>query len=861
LAEVYTVKKGDTLSAIAKKYNTTYQKLADYNDIPNPNYIQIGQKITIPGTSDTKPKTKSGTGSKVTINQFGLISDPDLNPDYRSCFVTWKWSNTHTENYKVMWYYDTGDSVWFVGNDGTTTYKQSTYSAPTNAKRVKVKIKPIAKTYEQKYTVKTKNKKTGKTTTTTKTKTVSYFTATWSSEKTYSFSNNKPEIPPAPTVEMDNYKLIADVNLSEAASDMLADHIHFEVAQDDQTIFGKGNAPISVRNATAHWTVTAGHKYKVRARAYRGSYRPDTDYCSEWSDFSSEVETIPAKPSGITTLKALSETSLYVAWDKESSATGYEIEYATEKSYLGASNASSTQTCESNKYTITGLESGYTYYVRYRATNSAGNSTWSSVKSVILGKVPAAPTTWSSTTTLVAGESLTLFWVHNAQDNSSQTYAQIEYKIEGGSTETKKIKNRTDEDEKDKTSSWPVDASILKSSAGKKFYWRVRTAGILKDSDGNYKYGEWSIQRVVEVYERPTLGLSLIDNYGSSLDTLESFPFNIVCNAGPKSQKPITYDIEITANQAYTGVDSVGNETNIAEGTVIFSKFYNSNEYTLIKEMSAFDVDLENNIEYKVHAIVSMDSGMTAEAKAEFYVSWEDEEYSPNAEIGINYDDCSATIRPFCKDEDDNLVENIALSIYRREFDGSFTEIMSGIGNSLSTFVFDMHPSLDYARYRIIAMSTKTGAVSYTDLPGYPVNEQCIIIQWSESWTEFNYDDENPQEAPPWSGSLIRLPYNIDVSEETEKDVTLVQYIGREHEVSYYGTQKSQTGTWNIEIERDDVDTLYELRRLSSYMGDVYVREPSGLGYWANIKVSISQKHRELTIPVTLTVTRVEGGA
>ena len=45
---VYIVKKGDTLSGIAKKYNTTYQSLAKYNNIKNPNLIFIGQKIKIP---------------------------------------------------------------------------------------------------------------------------------------------------------------------------------------------------------------------------------------------------------------------------------------------------------------------------------------------------------------------------------------------------------------------------------------------------------------------------------------------------------------------------------------------------------------------------------------------------------------------------------------------------------------------------------------------------------------------------------------------------------------------------------------------------------------------------------------------
>lgn len=46
--EFYTVKAGDTLSRIAENYGTTYQALAKYNNISNPNVIYVGQKIKIP---------------------------------------------------------------------------------------------------------------------------------------------------------------------------------------------------------------------------------------------------------------------------------------------------------------------------------------------------------------------------------------------------------------------------------------------------------------------------------------------------------------------------------------------------------------------------------------------------------------------------------------------------------------------------------------------------------------------------------------------------------------------------------------------------------------------------------------------
>lgn len=44
---IYIVKKGDTLSEIAKKYNTTYQKIAKDNNISNPNLIYPNQKLII----------------------------------------------------------------------------------------------------------------------------------------------------------------------------------------------------------------------------------------------------------------------------------------------------------------------------------------------------------------------------------------------------------------------------------------------------------------------------------------------------------------------------------------------------------------------------------------------------------------------------------------------------------------------------------------------------------------------------------------------------------------------------------------------------------------------------------------------
>lgn len=58
----YTIRSGDTLSAIAARYRTSVSKLASANGIKNPNLIVAGRKLVIPGTS-TPAKAPSGTSS------------------------------------------------------------------------------------------------------------------------------------------------------------------------------------------------------------------------------------------------------------------------------------------------------------------------------------------------------------------------------------------------------------------------------------------------------------------------------------------------------------------------------------------------------------------------------------------------------------------------------------------------------------------------------------------------------------------------------------------------------------------------------------------------------------------------------
>ena len=218
MAKTYTVKWGDTLSQIARDYNTTVNALVKLNNIADPDFIVVGQVLVISGE---KQAVKTSTSNKVTITTFGVQSGTD-----RTFYAAWTWDKSNTENYQVEWQYDTGDGVWFNGNTTTETYRQSTYSGPDNAKRIRFRVKPVSK----KRTV--NNKET------------SYWTASWSDFRYYSYSSLPPKTPPTPTINIDKNQLRITM---ENLGNLNAERIYFQIAKDG-AIYKSSSATINSTN-------------------------------------------------------------------------------------------------------------------------------------------------------------------------------------------------------------------------------------------------------------------------------------------------------------------------------------------------------------------------------------------------------------------------------------------------------------------------------------------------------------------------------------------------------------------------------------------------------------------------------------
>lgn len=66
----YTVQAGDTLAAIARRFNTTVEELVRLNNIANPNVLSLGQQLIVPAAGSTAPATgdtPSGQGQTYVV--------------------------------------------------------------------------------------------------------------------------------------------------------------------------------------------------------------------------------------------------------------------------------------------------------------------------------------------------------------------------------------------------------------------------------------------------------------------------------------------------------------------------------------------------------------------------------------------------------------------------------------------------------------------------------------------------------------------------------------------------------------------------------------------------------------------------
>lgn len=778
----------------------------------------------------------------------------------------WKFNTTKyqgVDHYELVFkYWVDSAKDWF---DASAQSKHMTYqyTAPNNASRVKLKVKPVPKDSNKKK----KNTK----------KKIYRWQGDWAGPMPpQGISVDNKELAPAdphdPKLRIEGNMLTAFIENYTDPNGTANTQIEFEIVKDGKELVSLAPADlvssVNLSMASIRIPVAYGSEYSARCRAVRNGYY------SEWTSYTSLDEGIATPPDTVKDIVSLTtlpdKKGVRIEWTPATGAKKYEIQYIQDKTQFGISSKTSSVTTEEGEGTVYILTDGFyddskdkEWFFRVRGVNDGGgtggngNGPWSPIKSIIVGEKPDVPTTWTFNTSVGIGDPIIFNWTHNTVDGSEQRQAEILLEINGEETTIpisgNKIKKHT----------FPTDGY----SDSTEILWKVRTLGAVDE------WSDYSVQRTVHIYAKPSVSLNMIqggDTFDvdttqpeyASTNQFERFPFKTRIVASPITQNILSYVFTIAPEESYETADPNGTTVYISKGSPILTKYVdNPGTNTIEFDVTPGDATFETGIRYKAMVTVAMSSGLTASASFAFSTLFESDLYDPDAQVIVKLDTLSAAIRPYCLDEWGDLVTSGALlSVYRRNYDGTLTLLQDKLPIGRNHSIPDPHPSLDYARYRIVAQSIETGEISYYDTPGYPILENSIVIQWDEAWSDYNYNDEDEQSEPAFAGSMVRLPYNVDVSDSSNPDISLISYIGRENPVSYYGTQKGYTASWRCDIPKEDAETIYALRRLQRYAGDVYVREPSGTGYWANIKVQLSISHNSPVVPASFNVTRVEGG-
>lgn len=565
-----------------------------------------------------------------------------------------------------------------------------------------------------------------------------------------------------------------------------------------------------------------------------------------------------------------------------------------------------------------------TVYFRIRSKKGDFYSGWSETISYAFGEAPAAPTVWSPKIVYVDSEELSIYYTHNTIDGSKMHYHQYELKfsnlsgLEKTFTSTATINPDAEKegDEPTYREYWPTLKDLVNTvynfnapkdweSGQYSIAIKFRTAGNAVTENNTPKWSPWSNELKLTIWAQPTIELTgdetgswLWDPFNFLYDSITtaftgkifsspvtSYPMFIQVESGPEPQKALYYTFQIMSNANYEIMGFDGITKNVMKGEVIYSTTMqpsrrytgeDTGNYGLLR-IDAWDCTLKNNTSYTLRAVAVMNSGLTASLEYEFETEFKDYEFMPDAEIALDNSKYSVTITPNLDDtteyeegETPLTISDVVFHIWRRNYDDTMTNIATAITGDYLTGVIDPHPIQRGGLYRIVAMSKVTGEIVYADIPAPSFKEVGIIIQWDEEYQDYiriedddyaSDDRDTLMFGSGVNGSFLFLPYNIDTSSSYDLDTELVNYLGREHPVSYYGTQTGESLSLSTEIPKEGTeDIVLSMRRLSVYRGNCYIREPSGVGFWARIEISFNINHLSVTIPVSITATRVEGG-
>lgn len=735
---------------------------------------------------------------------------------------------------------------------------------------IRVWVRPKPKSYEYYKTADKKCKKsTGK-----------LFAASEQSAIVNTGAFHVPEMPEIASVEVLEDGVTIEVTLKDSDPYTAS----FQAQASESTKFGSTlNRASSLRTDTVTYAKEAvlhiagqpSKRYYIRGRMQNvlamqdkriaGSWaaaRPDyTSLWAYWKNASDDWNSVVTKPARCGKPWAKGGEAVTVEWGAVPLADSYEIAYAQRADAFEASSGYQTKDTTGTRMVFDDLEPG-SWFFWVRAANASGEGDWSAASDEIrTGKRPTAPTTWASKYVGVRGDDIEISWQHNSADGSEQADAELWLSANGSAFA--RIGNLgTATSYTLKTGQYPNGADVS---------WYVHTWGCMGGGEGKSPASE---TRCLKVWDRPSPVLELPD-------TATFYPIAGRATATASGQVPVSVTVRLLAAEPYESTLVDGTRVSVAEGDEVLRLDLDPDEPMF--DVAVGDCVLADGVAYTAELRGVMSSGLPFEASRPMLFDVEPASYTLYAEID-QADGWAVTITPSAcewgREDDDQTdeesetadidiegdaeevpyAENVVLSIYRHETDGTLTLLARNIPNDGLHGHVDRHAMLKRQAYRIAAFDTRTGLADYLDVTSELNRFNGLVIEWGASDPSLEYvrDPETGllQEQSGDGGTVLDLPWSVDVSEGGDSDRDLLKPFGLAHPRARYGTHQNAEESWNTRIRESDSDRLAKLRSLRAHRGDAFVRQPLGSGYWAAVSPHWSRSGQGGVIDVDIDAVR-----
>ena len=187
------------------------------------------------------------------------------------------------------------------------------------------------------------------------------------------------------------------------------------------------------------------------------------------------------------------------------------------------------------------------------------------------------------------------------------------------------------------------------------------------------------------------------------------------------------------------------------------------------------------------------------------------------------------------------------------------------VNNLADGLTWDLYRATKDERNFLIAQDLNSGTVIQDDFAPFCSKTDCEYIvlaknaQGQYDYRYYPYTANAHVLRFDWNNKFVELPYNIEISDETDKQF--------EQQVYLDGTQKGAWGASVIRSSSLSTDTIYVedeetqrlIRDLGRYQGAVFVRTPLGQAYTANVEVNeISKTYDSKVMAVSFDCTEID---